>query len=67
MMARAGMMTRDQAAFEFDNFLTINHQVRIKDSYMIVRRTDATLSLSRAQRLSVYMMFENAQNHAEFQ
>lgn len=64
-MARDGF-SREHAAYEFDNHLTINGQARLRGSYMTVRRAGAPFSLTRTQRTRVYDTFSNAQNHASF-
>ncbi len=60
-------LTREEAAFEFDNFLTINGQIRVKTSYLTVLRAGAKLVTNRLMRGRIYSTFENAINHAEFQ
>jgi hypothetical protein len=60
-------LTREEAAFEFDNFLTINGMVRTKDSYLTILRSGAKLVTNRLMRSRIYSTFENAINHAEFQ
>lgn len=64
-MVRDGF-DRKQASHEFDNFLTVNGQIRLRDSYLMMSRLGATLSLNREARAKVYMTFENALNHASF-
>lgn len=66
-MEREGLMTLRQAAREYDEFLTVNGHIRLKDSYLTIRRIGAEVTLNRAQRVSVYLSFENAMNHGEFQ
>jgi len=64
---RETALTREEAAYEFENFLTINGQVRTKESYMTVSRIGANFQMNRLARIGAYATFENAMNHAEFQ
>ena len=57
-------ISRADAAAEFDNFLTSNGHAVLKDFYLTVRRTGASLVLTRARRAALYCTFENAQAHA---
>lgn len=59
-------ISRSDAAAEFDNYLTINGHAVLKDFYLKVRRTGASLVLTRARRAALYCTFENAQAHAWF-
>lgn len=58
---------RSDAAHEFDEFLNCNGWARRRDSYLTVRRTGASVCLTRVQRESVYLTFANAINHATFE
>lgn len=58
---------RHLAAQELYEHLTINGHIRLRDSYLTVRRVGSPLVLgNRAARLSLYMLLENAINHATF-
>jgi hypothetical protein len=59
-------LPREHAAFEYDNHLTANGQAMLKDWYLHTSRVGAPFTLNRAQRLSLYLTFENAQAHAWF-
>lgn len=65
-MAREGTMTYVQAVEEFE-FLMVNNQTVTEEHYMYrVRRIGASVLLTRSQRQSVYMSFQNAINHSTF-
>jgi hypothetical protein len=52
------------AIHEFEEFLTINGQVRTKESYIMMSHVGSTIPTNRADRVSIYLTFENALNHA---
>lgn len=64
-MVRDGF-DRKVAEVEFDEFLTINGVKRTKDSYLMMSHIGSMILTNRAGRMSIYMTFENAVNHATF-
>lgn len=63
-MQREGY-TYEQAASEL-SILLVNDRPVLRDYYLTARRTGQSLTLTRQQRASVYLTFENAINHATF-
>lgn len=59
-------ISRANAAYEFDNFLTANGRAILKDFYLYTHRLGAPMTLNRAERAAIYRTFENAQAHAWF-
>jgi hypothetical protein len=59
-------MPREWAEWEYDNALTINGYVRIRESYVTLFRAGAPFFMPRRERVSLYLTFENAMNHATF-
>lgn len=57
--------TYDQAASEL-SILLVNDRPVLRDYYFAARRTGQSFTLTRQQRASVYLTFENAINHATF-
>jgi hypothetical protein len=55
--------TAEEANMEVSEFIQQNGKIVVKPFYMTVRRTGATKTLDRAQRLSVYASLENAFRH----
>lgn len=64
-MARDGF-GRDESAYEFDEFLTINGKVRVKESYLTMSRIGAKIVTNRVGRTNIYNTFASALNHATF-
>ena len=60
-ITRSGMMSAADAAAEFDFIGDMS-----MNEYLMARRIGMGVALSRADRASVYMTFENALNHASF-
>jgi hypothetical protein len=56
----------DHAAWEYDNKLTGNGHALLRDFYLHTSRLGAPFAMTRAERRSLYLTFENAQSHAFF-
>ena len=61
-MQRDGF-TREQATSEL-SILLVNDRPVLRSYYLTARRTGQSFALTRQQRASVYLTFENAINHA---
>lgn len=59
-------MSQRDAAWEFDNMLTINGRAMLRDYYLHYPRIGAPFALNRARRKEIYEVFCNAQNHVYF-
>ena len=64
-MARDGF-GRDESAYEFDEFLSINGKARVKQSYLTMSRIGAKIVTNRGGRAKIYDTFANALNHSTF-
>jgi hypothetical protein len=62
--ARRDGIAREHAASEFDNILNLNGYARTLDSYITVRRIGQPFTLTRVERISLHLTFQNAMNHA---
>jgi DnaJ-class molecular chaperone len=61
-VSRDGTLTREQATEEFARL-----QNKTLDQYLTTCRIGGTFRLDRAARRSLYLTYENAQNHAGFE
>lgn len=59
-------LSASHAAWEYDNKLTANGHALLRDFYLHTSRIGAPFAMTRAERHSLYLTFENALGHAFF-
>ena len=60
---RDGVLTGTEASAEVNRVTS----VKTMDEYFRVSRKGSTVPLTRRERMSIWMLWENAQNHANFE
>lgn len=64
---RSSVLTVAQAHEELTRLFANSVRIRLRDSYLMMRRDGASFTLNRSQRANIYEIFANAVNHATFE
>lgn len=65
----SGFLKREGVLTGYEAFAEINRVLSVKTmkEYFRVSRKGSTVPLTRRQRMSIWMLWENAQNHADYE